>query len=102
MYVVRRPFRNNGNVMLPGSCVEPDSIKRFKTRLNDRYIVEVTAHNFDQWNAYFVGKFGVAIEKPHAVSVEDTHAEAPEEIHEVAPNASPVKATVKVVVKATH
>ena len=61
MYVVRRAFRNNGNMILPGSVVEPGSIKRFKTRLKDRDIIEVTPHTFKSWNSYFVQKFNVKL-----------------------------------------
>ena len=64
MYVVRRSFKNFGEAMLPGSIVEPGSIKRFKTRLNDRYIVEVHAQDFDKWNKYFKDKLGVEIKLP--------------------------------------
>lgn len=97
MYVVRRPFRNNGNVMLPGSCVEPDSIKRFKTRMNDRYIVEVNAHNFDQWNAYFVGKFGVTLERVNPAEAA-ANTEATDEVPaETEQPVEPLKPVVKVV-----
>ena len=61
MYVVRRSFRNYNQMMVPGSVVEPGSIKRFKTRLRDRDIVEVSEQDFDKWNAYFLGKFGIPI-----------------------------------------
>lgn len=67
MYVVRRPFRNYGEIILPGSIVEPGNVKRFKSRLNERTIVEVTAQTLDSWNDYFVGKFGVAIKKPEPI-----------------------------------
>lgn len=66
MYVVRRAFRNNNQMILPGSVVEPGSIKWFKTRLKDRIIVEVNAQNFNQWNEYFKAKFGVTLEKEEA------------------------------------
>ena len=61
MYVARKAFRNNGQMITPGSAVEPGEVKWFKTRLKDRVIVEVNAHNFDMWRDYFVGKFGVNI-----------------------------------------
>ena len=59
MYVVRRPFRNFGVMLEPGSVIEPASIKRFKTRLKDRYIVEVNQDNFKYWQAYFKGRMSV-------------------------------------------
>lgn len=61
MYVVRRAFRNYGQMMTPGSVVEPGIIKRFKTRLRDRDVVEVSEQDFDKWNNYFLAKFGVPI-----------------------------------------
>lgn len=61
MFVVRRSFRNNGTMMLPGSTVEPGSIKWFKTRLKDRDIIEVTPHTFKAWDSYFTQKFGVKL-----------------------------------------
>lgn len=90
MYVVRRPFRNKGHVMLPGSVVEPGDIKMFKSRLRDRVIVEVTEHNFNEYTAYFKEKFGVTIA-----------SEPAKEPAELA-NATevPAKAKAKAVVKA--
>jgi hypothetical protein len=61
MYVVRKPFRNYGEVQLPGSIVEPGSIKWFKSRLKDRVIIEVNEHNFDKWREYFTGRYHVDI-----------------------------------------
>lgn len=64
MYVARKAFRNYGVMVLPGSTVEPGSIKWFKTRLKDRDIVEITAHNFEQYAEYFRVRHGVSLEKP--------------------------------------
>lgn len=110
MYVVRRPFRNFNCMMLPGSIVEPGSIKWFKTRLKDRFIVEVNAQNFEQWRAYFKGKHGIDLEELRDDSnAEDTSAaevnEEPAVPEELAvPEDTAVKdtakPTVKVVVKA--
>lgn len=63
MFVARRAFRNCNQMILPGSVVEPGNIKWFKTRLKDRIIVEVAAHNFEQWYKYFKEKFGVLLEQ---------------------------------------
>ena len=94
MYVVRRAFRNYGQVMLPGSIIEPSNIKRFNTRLKERYIVEVTPQTFDAWNQYFVGKLGVSIDVPK----EEDHEESKVDNHEAE---QPAKAVpVRVVVKA--
>ncbi len=87
MYVVRRPFRNFGRVLTPGTRVEPANIKRFKSRLGERDIIEVTDGTLDMWEAYFVGKFGVSI-KPE-----------PEPEPEPEPKVTPVQ-PAKVVIKA--
>ena len=74
MYVVRRPFRNYGEVLTPGSIIEPGNIKRFKSRLSERVIVEVTAQTFDNWNEYFIEKFGVTLALPDVTGVADETA----------------------------
>ena len=74
MYVARKAFRNYGVMVLPGSVVEPGSVKWFKTRLKDRDVVEVNAHNFDQYAEYFRVRHGIELKKP----VVDVPQEAPE------------------------
>lgn len=64
MYVVRRAFRNYGQMMVPGSIIEPGNVKWFKTRLKDRYIVEVTEQTFPQWQKYFAEKLHVSLVWP--------------------------------------
>ena len=61
MYVVRRAFRNFGEMVTPGSTVEPGNIKRFKFRLTNGYIVEVSEQDFDKWREYFKVRFGVEL-----------------------------------------
>lgn len=68
MLVVRRAFKNYGQTMLPGSIVEPGNIKRVKTRIKDRYIVEVGEHNIDKWREYFAEKYHVSIGEPEQVN----------------------------------
>lgn len=88
MYVARKAFRNYGVMILPGSAVEPGSIKWFKTRLKDRVVVEITAHNFDQYAEYFRVRHGIELKKP-AVDVPQ----------EEAPERKPVKAKVVATIK---
>lgn len=78
MFVVRRTFRNYNVMLPPGSVVEPGCIKRFKTRLKDRDIVEVNDRNFAQWSKYFEGKFGVSLNKQAATANEPDVTEEPE------------------------
>ncbi len=63
MYVAKRAFRNYNQMVLPGSVVEPESTKWFKTRLKDNTIIEINAHNFNQWAEYFKEKFGVTLKQ---------------------------------------
>lgn len=90
MYVVRRAFRNYNVMLVPGTAVEPEQIKRFKSRLNERDIIEVTDSTFDMWNEYFTSKFGTPLTEP------EEPAEPAEPVEPVA-----AKITPKVVVKAT-
>ena len=87
MYVVRRAFRNYGQMMAPGSIVEPGTVKRFKSRLNDGHVVEVNEHDFDKWQKYFKERIGVEIQ----VNLDNANATAEPE---------KVKAKATVVVKA--
>lgn len=70
MFVIRKPFRNYNQMMLPGTIVEPGSIKWFKNRFKDRYIVEVNEQNFDKWEKYFVGKYGVSLNVEEPITEE--------------------------------
>lgn len=92
MYVVRRAFRSYGSMLVPGTVVEPNKVKRFKSHLNERDIIEVTNDTFDAWNEYFTRKFGTPIIRPA-----DTPAEAPVE----ATKETVKPAAAKVVVKLT-
>lgn len=93
MFVVRRAFRNYNVMLPPGSIVEPGCIKRFKTRLKDRDIVEVNDHNFAQWSKYFKGKFGVVLEKNSATNNEP---EVPSEPETEKPKAEVKRVTVTI------
>lgn len=92
MYVVRRAFRSYGSMLVPGTVVEPNKVKRFKSHLNERDIIEVTNDTFDAWNEYFTRKFGTPIIRPA-----DTPAEVPVE----ATKETVKPAAAKVVVKLT-
>ena len=77
MYVVRRAFRNFNQMMVPGSEIEPGTVKLFKSRLRDRVIIEVPEHDFDKWNAYFIAKHGTPIKrlKTEEVKTEEVKTE---------------------------
>lgn len=99
MLVVRRSFRNYGEMMLPGSVVEPGSIKWLKSRIKDRYIVEVTAHNFDYWSKYFIGKFGVQLQAIGDEGITDTATDVKGVVEDVEATEQPKE---RVVVKAVY
>lgn len=62
MFIVRRPFKNLGKVHTVGSVItEPTSIKRFKGKLAEGKIIEVTEQTYEDAVRYFKGKFGVDI-----------------------------------------
>ena len=62
MFVVRRPFRNLGKVLCAGTVItEPATIKRFKGKLAEGKIIEVTEQNFDATAKYFKVKYGVEL-----------------------------------------
>lgn len=95
MLVVRRSFKNYGEAMLPGSVVtEPGNIKWLKTRIKDRYLVEVDEHNIDKWNAYFKDKYGVSIEFPEQTE-QTEQTEGDTKVQAVKPVVKTVVAAVK-------
>jgi hypothetical protein len=67
VYFVRKAFKNSGYVYLVGSVItDPTIIKRFKHRLNEKYVVDVNEQNIETMTAYFKDKIGVDISKPIA------------------------------------
>lgn len=108
MYVVRRPFRDAIGMVLAGSIIEPASIKRFKHRLQEGHIVEVTEQNFDEYASFFKQRYGVDITLPVpdvSIDVPDVKVDTPDvkiDIPDVkidVPDVKPVASTVKPVVK---
>ena len=95
MYVVRRSFRNYGQMVVPGSVVEPGTIKRFKSRLNDGNIVEVTEQNFDKWDTYFRQRIGVSIN----VKPDEQKPDEQKPAEQKPAEQKPAQAQAKVVVK---
>lgn len=61
MFVVKRPFRDAAGMVPAGSIVEPAGIKRFKHRVLEGHIVEVTEHNFDKYADFFKKRYGVVL-----------------------------------------
>lgn len=59
MYVVTRTFRDSNGVFSVGSIVEPTEIKTFKSRLQQRHIVDVNEQNIERWATFFKNRYGV-------------------------------------------
>jgi hypothetical protein len=62
MFVVKRAFKNLGKTYTAGSVItEPACIKRFKGKLAEGKIIEVTEQTYDNASKYFKDKHGVVI-----------------------------------------
>ena len=62
MFVVRKPFKNLGKIYTAGSVIaEPANIKRFKGKLAEGKIIEVTEQTYKSVAKYFKDKYGVVI-----------------------------------------
>ena len=99
MYVVKRPFKTLGKVYTAGAVItEPAVIKRFKGRLAEGKIIEVTEHTYDNIAAYFKAKHGVVLPP---ITKENTNEEKAEEAEtpKVAETPKAKTASVKAVVK---
>lgn len=61
MFVVTRTFRDRNGVFSAGSIIEPAEIYSFKSRLQQRHIVDVSEQDIVQWGTYFLNRFGIDI-----------------------------------------
>jgi hypothetical protein len=99
MFIVKRPFRNNGVTLTAGSVIsEPAKIKRFKGRVAEGKIVEVNKRNFETFKSYFKGKYGVDIPTLEPIKEQ---AKAVKEQPTVKEQAKPASDIVKPAVKTT-
>ena len=74
MFVVKRAFRDASGMIPAGSIIEPAGIKRFKHRLLEGHIVEVTEQNFDKYADFFKQRYGIdlpSLEQPGADKQKD-------------------------------
>lgn len=73
MYIVKRSFRNFGQVLTVGTEItDPAVIKHFKSRLGAGDIIVVTEQNYDTCKAYFKTKYGVDLNEIKKPVVEET------------------------------
>jgi len=64
VYIVRKPFRNYGEVKLAGSLIDdPATIKHFKSLLADNHIVGVEEHTLARYEEFFKVRYNVSIKK---------------------------------------
>lgn len=71
MFVVKRPFRDTTGMLPAGSIVKPAGIKRFKRRVLEGHIVEVTEQNFDKYADFFKQRFGVVLQRENPAAVQE-------------------------------
>lgn len=77
MYIVKRGFRNLGEVLTVGTEItDPTVIKHFKSRLGAGDIIVVTEQNYYTCKAFFKAKYGVVINDLNTVPTE-VHTEEP-------------------------
>ena len=60
-FICRRSFRDAKGPISTGSVLDPVKIKRFKFRLQEGHIVEVTEQNFKQYATLFRQRYGINI-----------------------------------------
>lgn len=59
MYIVVRTFRDANGVFGVGSIVDPTSVRTFRSRLQQRHIVDVQEDNVEEWARYFKNRHGI-------------------------------------------
>lgn len=64
--IVKHTFRNYGVMMVPGSIVEPATIKRYKSRVGTGHIIQVHEQDLDKYKVYFKERHGVDLKLPEA------------------------------------
>lgn len=72
MFVVRRPFKNFGKTYTAGTVIaDPAVIKRFRGKLAEGKIINVTEQAYDDTAKYFKEKYGVNL-PPFTTKSEET------------------------------
>lgn len=95
MYVVKRPFRNYGKMLTPGSVVEPGDIKRFKSRIKEGRIVDVAENDISKWDAYLFSHYGTKIVVSKANVEQAVQPNVEPAVQPEKPKAAKAKATIK-------
>lgn len=98
MFVVRRPFKSIGKVYTAGSVItEPAEVKRFKGKVAEGKIIEVTEQTYDSVAKYFKEKYD--IELPPLKIPDADKEEASEEVTEVTTEEVKTEEAAKVATK---
>lgn len=77
MYVVTRTFRDSNGVFSVGSVVEPTEVKTFKSRLQQKHIVDVSERNIDKWVSFFRNRYGLDLSNKLKEYITKNSAETP-------------------------
>lgn len=70
-YICRRAFRDMRGAVSTGSIIDPVDIKRFRYRLQEGHIVEVTEQNYPQYENLFRLRYGISIPSPSELEAEE-------------------------------
>ena len=74
-FICRRAFRDAKSPVSTGSVIDPVEIKRFRFRLQEGHIVEVTEQNFEQYATLFEQRYGITIPKLDEVPSKESDEE---------------------------
>ena len=74
-FICRRAFRDAKGPVPTGSIINPVEIKRFRFRLQEGHIVEVTEQNFEQYATLFRQRYGINIPKLDKIPSKESEEE---------------------------
>lgn len=84
MYVVTRTFRDSNGVFSVGSIVDPTEVKTFKSRLQQKHIVDVNELNVERWATFFKNRYGIDLKEKFAEQLgEQTSVAKPQTVTKV-------------------
>lgn len=69
MYVITRTFRDSNGVFSVGSIIEPTEVKTFKSRLQQKHIVDVNEQNIERWATFFKNRYGIDLRDTFAAYI---------------------------------
>lgn len=80
MYIVTRTFRDANGVFEVGSIVDPTSVRTFRSRLQQRHIVDVHEEDIQKWAEYFKNRHGIDLSDKLAEYLNTQPEEAQESV----------------------